>query len=69
MTDKLDQALAALGIDADDLDPDVLDTLRRAASKPPKQLRRDDLKTMSPKQITAAEQAGKLDHLLGRKAD
>lgn len=33
MTDRLDQALDALGIDADDLDPDVLDVLRNATPR------------------------------------
>ena len=69
MTDKVDQALGAIGLDPGDVDPDVLAGLRKAASKPPKQLTRDDLARLKPDEVVAAEQAGKLDTLLGRKAN
>ena len=66
---NVDEGLRRLGIDPDDVDPAVLVSLRKAATKPPRQLSRDDLARMSPAEITEAEAAGKLDHLLGRKAD
>ena len=69
MTDKVTQALEGLGLDPGDVDPDVLDGLRKAAATPPRQLTRDDLARLKPDEVVAAEQAGKLDHLLGRKAD
>ena len=67
MADKVTEALGALGLDPGDVDPDVLAGLRDAASKPPPQLGRDDLQTMTPEQITKAEQEGRLARLLGRE--
>ena len=67
MTDKVTQALEAIGLAPEDVDPDVLAGLRQAATKPRKQLTRDDLARMTPEAITEAERAGKLDKLLGRQ--
>jgi len=65
---QIDQGLRNLGLDPDDLDPDVLAGIREAAARPPKQLDRDDLARMSPDEIVDAQKAGKLDRLLGKGA-
>jgi hypothetical protein len=66
---QIDQGLRNLGLDPDDLDPDVLAGIREAAAKPPRQLDRGDLSRLSAAEIVAAEAAGKLDRLLGRNGE
>lgn len=69
MSDKVLDALQALGLDPADVDAGVLKGLRAAADAGPAQLSRDDLAGMEPAEIVAAEQAGKLDAVLGRQGD
>ena len=38
---------------------------RSTEDKPPAQLRREDLKTLTPREIVDTERACRLDHLLG----
>ena len=66
MTDKVDEALGAIGLDPDDVDPAVLAGLRKAAAKSAQQLDRADLKSMTPDQIVKAKADGKLENVLGR---
>lgn len=68
MTDKLDRALDALGIDPANLDPQVLESLRTAAAAPPAQLSREDLAGMTPEQIVKAKADGKLAQIMGGDA-
>lgn len=78
MADQLDQALASLGLTADDLDPQVLAALRdarrdalpsadhgtRSGPSSAGQLSRSQLRNMTPEQIDQARRDGRLDNLL-----
>ena len=65
MTDtELDQALESIGLQPDDLDPAVYESLRQARQERTRQLTREDLASMTPAQIVEAKSDGRLDQLL-----
>jgi hypothetical protein len=67
MTDKVTKTLEALGLRPDDVDPDVLAGLRRAATAGPKQMTREQLTGLSPEAINKARVEGRLETVLGRR--